>query len=116
MSSSGLECRAVLRIYRNYWAAFPSLIWLVLARRRHMRLSLAILKGLPSAFLLLLSCSGNVCAESGDWVQFYRPAQEDIKKSRWVEAEHNLKQAMPLAKELGEDDIRYAFTIGALGR
>jgi hypothetical protein len=69
-----------------------------------MRLSLAILKGLPAAFLLLLAWSSNVCAESGDWVQFYRPAQEDIKKSRWVEAEHNLKQAMPLAKELGEDE------------
>jgi len=55
-------------------------------------------------------------AQSGNWVQFYRPAQEDIRQLHWTDAERHLKQAMPFAEGLGEDDIRFACTIGDLGR
>jgi tetratricopeptide (TPR) repeat protein len=66
--------------------------------------------------LLLLSLSLPVWGQSGAWVQLYESAQTDIAKTRWAEAESALKAAMPSAEALGRSDLRYAFTIGSLGR
>ncbi|MDR3616789.1 MAG: tetratricopeptide repeat protein [Candidatus Obscuribacterales bacterium] len=66
--------------------------------------------------LLLLSLSLPVWAQSGAWVQLYEAAQMDIGMTRWSEAESALKTAMPFAEALGRTDLRYAFTMGSLGR
>ena len=66
--------------------------------------------------LLLLSLSLPVWGQSGTWVQLYETAQTDIAKTRWAEAESALKSAMPFAEALGRNDLRYAFTMGSLGR
>lgn len=66
--------------------------------------------------LLLLSLSLPVWGQSGTWVQLYEAAQTDIAKTRWAEAESALKEALPFAEALGHNDLRYAFTMGSLGR
>lgn len=72
-------------------------------------------RSILTAFLLL-AISLPTYAQSVSWVQLYEGAQADIAKSHWLEAESALKAAMPFAEALGRNDLRYAFTLGSLGR
>ena len=75
----------------------------------------APLRSLLPVLLLLALCRPTL-GQSGAWVQLYETAKADIAKSNWIDAEDSLKAAMPYAEALGRTDLRYAFTIGNLGR
>ena len=67
--------------------------------------------------LIFLTCLPiKVSAQSGVWVQLYETAQTDIKQSHWADAEFSLRRAIPIAEGLGQSDVRYALTLGSLGR
>jgi tetratricopeptide (TPR) repeat protein len=65
--------------------------------------------------VVIVHASG-VLADSGDWVQFYETAQEQLQEDKWNDARANLLKAMSLTSKLDHTDPRYALVLGTLGR